>query len=472
MAYVDFTATYDRTGGLHASERVSTPLESKGRRYTLSVVRAYATAIIAAAGVAIITVDNSGLVVWMSTGFVALGLFLEFVSLQSYERMRSLRPAGHLISLAGSALLLSTVFAWLRPEEVRGAFFVVAAACAVVSGSVIVRRFTHARPSTLLVGDCAGVGQFVSQWGSRTDIEMRGICLAGDEMETLREIGGIPVLGTLDDVADVAVELAVDEVVVVPGPELTAYDVRRLSWALEGSFIELSVAAEVDGAVPHRIQPRVLGHRLLLSVRPGKRSRLAGWIKGAIDRVGAVFLLLLFVPVFLTVAIVIRRDSLGPVFFRQTRVGLDGRSFTMYKFRTMVVAAEPLLAGLAADNEGFGPLFKMANDPRVTRAGKHLRCTSLDELPQLVNVVKGDMSLIGPRPSLPKESETYDEWVRRRLRVKPGMTGAWQVSGRSKLSWQDSVRLDIDYVDNWTLRGDFTIAVKTARAVITRDGAA
>ncbi|HZK35990.1 MAG TPA: sugar transferase, partial [Aeromicrobium sp.] len=206
-------------------------------------------------------------------------------------------------------------------------------------------------------------------------------------------------------------------------------------------------------------------------VRPGRPPGLSRWIKGAIDRIGATLTLILFGPVFLALAIVIRRDSPGPAFFTQTRTGLDGKPFRMYKFRTMVVDAESLLAELMTQNEGTGPLFKMAEDPRTTRAGRLLRRTSLDELPQLLNVVKGDMSLIGPRPGLPIETVEYDSWVRRRLKVKPGITGAWQVSGRSNLSWQDSVRLDLDYVDNWTLHDDLAIAAKTARAVIRREGA-
>jgi len=471
VTYVEFRAAHDAIERARTPVRSTVQFERKVRWHALRVALAYAIATVASAGVAIFTIGNSGAIVWLATVFVGIGLLLEFVTLQSYERIRSLRPAKHLITLAGSGLLISTVFAWLSPDEVRGAFLVVAAATAVVTGTAIARKFTRTPRSTLLVGDREGVGHFIAQWGSRTDIEMRGICLADDDMETQRELMGIPVLGTLTDVAGVAVQLAVDEVVVAPGPVLTAYDVRRMSWALEGSFIELTVAVEVHGAVPHRIQPRVLGRRLLLSVRPGKRPALVLWIKGAIDRIGAAFLVMLLSPLFLVLAIVIRCDSPGRAFFKQTRAGLDGKPFTMYKFRTMVVAAEARLAELMVDNEGAGPLFKMADDPRITRAGKFLRTTSLDELPQLFNVVKGDMSLIGPRPGLPKETEKYDEWVRRRLRVKPGITGVWQVSGRSNLNWQDSVRLDIDYVDNWTIRDDLTIAAKTARAVIRRDGA-
>jgi exopolysaccharide biosynthesis polyprenyl glycosylphosphotransferase len=273
-------------------------------------------------------------------------------------------------------------------------------------------------------------------------------------------------------VAEVAVGLGVDEVVVAPGPLLSAYDVRRLSWALESSPIELSVAAEVDGVLPRRVTPRVVGHRLMLSLRPGRRSTPARWAKEALDRVAAAILLVVLSPLLLVVTFLIRRDSSGPVLFTQTRVGRDGKPFRIHKFRTMVVDAEARLAELKSVDEGAGPLFKMARDPRVTTVGQHLRNTSLDELPQLFNVLKGDMSLVGPRPGLPCEAEAYDPWIRRRLRAKPGMTGAWQVGGRSRLSWSDSVRLDIDYVDNSTMREDLRIAVRTARVVASRDGAA
>ena len=144
----------------------------------------------------------------------------------------------------------------------------------------------------------------------------------------------------------------------------------------------------------------------------------------------------------------------------------------MYKFRTMCTDAEERRAELEKHNEGAGPLFKLMHDPRVTRMGRWLRRSSLDELPQLVNVLKGDMSLVGPRPALPRETDQYDAWIRRRLSLRPGMTGLWQVSGRSRLSWNETVRLDLDYVDNWTLAGDLSIVARTVNAVLRRDGAA
>lgn len=176
-------------------------------------------------------------------------------------------------------------------------------------------------------------------------------------------------------------------------------------------------------------------------------------------------------PVLLGIALAVRLSSPGPVLYRQQRVGLGGQLYTMYKFRSMVVDAEARLAALQAANEGDGLLFKIRHDPRVTPIGRWLRRFSLDELPQLLNVLGGTMSLVGPRPPLPTEVERYDSSVRRRLLVRPGLTGLWQISGRSDLSWDDSVRLDLRYVENWSLALDLLILWKTAAAVLGRRGA-
>ena len=173
----------------------------------------------------------------------------------------------------------------------------------------------------------------------------------------------------------------------------------------------------------------------------------------------------------LVVAAFIKADSTGPVFFKQQRVGILGKTFYMVKFRSMGVDAEDRLAELQTGNDGSGLLFKLKTDPRVTRVGAILRRFSVDELPQLINVLRGEMSLVGPRPPLPTEVAEYEDHVRRRLLVKPGLTGLWQVSGRSNLSWQDSVRLDLYYVENWSMAGDMVILFRTARAVFGRDGA-
>jgi exopolysaccharide biosynthesis polyprenyl glycosylphosphotransferase len=194
-------------------------------------------------------------------------------------------------------------------------------------------------------------------------------------------------------------------------------------------------------------------------------------IKNAFDRVSAALLLLLFAPLLLMVSAAILIDSRGSVFYRQRRVGKDGKEFTIVKFRTMVTNADKMLADLAGANEGAGLLFKMRKDPRVTRVGAVLRRYSIDELPQLFNVLGGSMSLVGPRPPLPEETAKYGPDVRRRLLVKPGVTGLWQVSGRSDLSWDEAVRLDLRYVEDWSLALDAVILWKTFRAVLSAQGA-
>jgi exopolysaccharide biosynthesis polyprenyl glycosylphosphotransferase len=193
--------------------------------------------------------------------------------------------------------------------------------------------------------------------------------------------------------------------------------------------------------------------------------------KGLFDRLVALTAVLLLSPVLLGLALAVRLDSRGPAFFLQTRVGRNGRTFRMVKFRSMHVNADQMLADLQSDNEGAGPLFKMKEDPRITRVGSLLRRTSLDELPQLFNVLTGSMSLVGPRPPLPAEVAQYGDDVHRRLLVKPGMTGLWQVSGRSDLDWEESVRLDLYYVENWSFFMDISIISQTFRAVLAARGA-
>jgi exopolysaccharide biosynthesis polyprenyl glycosylphosphotransferase len=194
-------------------------------------------------------------------------------------------------------------------------------------------------------------------------------------------------------------------------------------------------------------------------------------LKGFVDRAMASFALLMLSPLLLVLAIAIKVDSRGPVLFRQVRVGMGGREFNVFKFRSMVADADRMVEALAAQNETDGLMFKMRKDPRITRVGALLRKWSLDELPQLWNVFVGDMSLVGPRPPLPTEVAWYDQDVARRLLVKPGMTGLWQVSGRSDLPWEDGIRLDLYYVENWSLASDLAILWKTVGAVVKGRGA-
>jgi exopolysaccharide biosynthesis polyprenyl glycosylphosphotransferase len=246
---------------------------------------------------------------------------------------------------------------------------------------------------------------------------------------------------------------------------------RELAWELEKTGTDLFVApALLDVAGPRTTLRPVAGLPLLHVDHP----ELAGAkqaVKSVFDKTCAALALLLSAPLFAVIAISIRLADHGPVFFRQTRIGKDGQGFTLYKFRTMVPGAEQRKSQLAAHNEADGVLFKIRRDPRVTRPGAWLRRWSLDELPQLINVLIGDMSLVGPRPALPEEVACYGGHMRRRLVVKPGMTGLWQVSGRSSLPWEEAERLDLRYVENWSLGLDLQILWKTGSAVIRGSGA-
>lgn len=407
---------------------------------------------------------------------VVAGLLLHLFSvlLPAYERESSPAPSRRVAMLGVAVALLSFTFSLAPPATIRGAMAVVAVVVTLGWGPTVLARLRRGQSSALIIGDRMSVYHLVNQWKRRSEIHIVGVCLAETQDDAAgmpSEILGIPVVGLLDTAAALAVAARVGQVVVAPGPTLSAYDVRRLSWALEDTTIELAVAAEVHGALPHRIAPRLLGRRLLLSVRPSKRSAVATAVKSMLDRTFGLLLLVLFAPLIGVLVLAVRLDSPGPGLFCQQRAGKDGHLFCMYKLRTMTADAEERRTELVELNEGAGPLFKMKADPRVTRIGRILRMTSLDELPQLVNVVRGEMSLIGPRPALPSEIEQYDDWIRRRLSVKPGITGLWQVSGRSALPWQESVRLDLDYVDNWTTSRDFGIVARTVRAVFRRDGA-
>ena len=217
---------------------------------------------------------------------------------------------------------------------------------------------------------------------------------------------------------------------------------------------------------------RTLGAAPLIHVAGRERNPADSFCKELIERVIACVVVLVLAPVMFAIAAAIRVTSAGPALFRQTRVGRDGREFTLLKFRTMVANAHELRDELDHLNLcETGPLFKIARDPRVTRIGAWLRRTSLDELPQLLNVVRGQMALVGPRPPLPSEVARYTDDVRRRLLVKPGLTGLWQVSGRSDLSWEESVRLDLRYVENWSLALDAAILARTWSAVVKGRGA-
>lgn len=303
-------------------------------------------------------------------------------------------------------------------------------------------------------------------------MEVVAACVPDPDGAELLRTAGIETIADLNSVAATVAVTGAGAVAVTSSSETAASFSRRLSWELEGAGVELLVAPGVTEVAGPRMHLRPFIGLPLLHVEQPEFSGPKRLVKGAIDRVAAGLIVLLLSPALVLTAVAVRLDSAGPVFFRQIRIGRDGREFSMIKFRTMVVDAERRREELLGSNRNAdGLLFKIANDPRITRVGRLLRRFSIDELPQLINVLAGQMSLVGPRPPLPAEVAHYDDTVRRRLLVKPGLTGLWQVSGRSDLSWDDAVRLDLRYVENWSLLLDATILWKTFSAVVRARGA-
>jgi exopolysaccharide biosynthesis polyprenyl glycosylphosphotransferase len=303
-------------------------------------------------------------------------------------------------------------------------------------------------------------------------MQVVGVCLPGGvEAAAGHPELDLPVLGGIDDLLHVVRETGADMVAVTASPEIGPEKLRWISWQLEGTSTELIVSPGLIEVAGTRLHVRPVAGLPLLHVEAPKFTGFRRLLKGVFDRFVAAMVLFLLSPLLLGIAALIRLTSTGPALFRQTRIGLNGRPFRMVKFRSMYADAEQRLDDLRGANESDGLLFKIREDPRVTPLGRVLRRYSLDELPQLVNVLTGSMSLVGPRPPLPGEVESYGDDVRRRLLVKPGLTGLWQVSGRSDLSWEDSVRLDLRYVENWSLASDIYILWKTIWAIAGTSGA-
>jgi exopolysaccharide biosynthesis polyprenyl glycosylphosphotransferase len=338
------------------------------------------------------------------------------------------------------------------------------------------RQFLHrhrargiAMMRTLVIGDAASVRRVVGDLvrDPAHGFQVAGICLPDADAES--PVAGVPVVGGIADVPQVVVDRAV-ETVVVAGSHLTGEALRRMSWALSRARVQLIVAPDLVEVTGPRLNLRPTAGLVLLEVQVGApRSRMVA--KTALDKVLGGALLAFAAPIIGAAAVAVRLTSAGPAFYRQTRVGVDGRTFTLWKLRSMYLDADERRDAYLALTDRDGPMFKMRTDPRVTPVGRFLRRFSIDELPQLLNVVTGDMSLVGPRPPLEAEVAVYADHVQRRLHVRPGLTGLWQVSGRADLSWEESVRLDLRYVDNWSLAMDLLILWKTFRAVVGGSGA-
>ncbi|MEU4653977.1 sugar transferase [Streptomyces sp. NPDC023723] len=401
----------------------------------------------------------------------ALGLGTE-------EYRRVLRGAVALPALSAAVYWLFTQDADLLHDMIMAAVPVVGIGLPV---RYALRRRLHrrwargrGRSPALLVGPARDVLELVGvlRRGGAQELQVAGVCLSDPENAAQIRGTGLPVLGGVDDLNDVVGALSIGTVVVLPAPGLDASVLRRMSWTAAARGVDFLLVPMLGDISAARLAIRPAGGVPLIRIEAPSLSRAARLPKELVDRSLAAALLLLLAVPLLVIAFVVRLDSPGPALFRQQRVGRYGDHFTMFKFRTMRPDSEALRAELVHLNQNSdGLLFKVREDPRITRVGSFLRRSSLDELPQLLNVVRGHMSLVGPRPSLPAEVEEYTPDIKRRLLVKPGLTGLWQVSGRSDLPWDDAVRLDLGYVDNWSMSLDLTILLRTGSAVVRGTGA-
>lgn len=339
------------------------------------------------------------------------------------------------------------------------------------SGLHALRRSGRCQHRVVVVGRERSIAELVRRLHSRGEagFAVVGVCVDNSRGPLVEDV---PVVGTTADVVAALKHCRADTLAVTAWSDLSQEELRQLSWQLEGLGLAILVEPRLTDIAGPRIHVRPVADLPLLHVEEPEFGGGRRMLKSAVDRTTAAAALLVMLPVLVGVSLAIRVNSRGPALFHQTRVGLRGRSFTMYKFRTMRKGADLEVRHLAALNENAdGLLFKIREDPRVTPVGRWLRRFSLDELPQLINVVKGDMSLVGPRPPLATEVAQYADRVQRRLLVKPGMTGLWQISGRSDLPWDESVRLDLYYVENWSPAFDLSILWKTFFAVVSRRGA-
>lgn len=336
------------------------------------------------------------------------------------------------------------------------------------------RRVGECLSATVVVGRADSVEHMVQQIRGNVSSGLRvvGACLTeGDDVDEHGTVQGVPVFGTPDLVLDAVSAFGAQVVAIASHPDLVGHSLRRLGWALEDRGVDLIVSPGIVEVAEPRLSISPTVGFPMLQIDPPMHTGMRAVGKVLFDRLAALAITAIFLPLGVAVALAIKLESKGPVFFRQTRVGANGKTFQMVKFRSMVVDAEARLAALADSSDGNSVLFKMRADPRVTAVGRFIRRYSIDEIPQLINVMRGDMSLIGPRPPLPAEVATYEWDANRRLRVRPGMTGLWQISGRSDLPWEESLRLDLWYVDNWTPMLDLQILVRTVRAVLRGTGA-
>jgi exopolysaccharide biosynthesis polyprenyl glycosylphosphotransferase len=414
-------------------------------------------------------------ILWMLAAALSGAYDARFIGVGSEEFRRVLNAA---VSLTAAV----AITAYATKTQVARGYVVIALPTAAVldlTARYLLRKRLHGRRGaglcmrrTVAVGHRDSVDMLISEL--RRDhyhgLRIVAVCLPDGRL-TSQEVEGVAVHGNLNEVALAVGRSAADTVAVLGCPEMDGVRLRKLAWELEKTGTDLCVASALLDVAGPRTTIRPVAGLPLLHVEHPELSGTKQVMKALFDRVAAAAGLFVLAPFLALIAITIRLREGRPVLFRQTRVGKNGRPFTVYKFRTMVIDAEKRKAQLTGHSEVNGVLFKIRGDPRITRTGAWLRRYSLDELPQLFNVLLGDMSLVGPRPPLPEEAAQYGDYVRRRLVVKPGLTGLWQVKGRSDLSWEESVRLDVRYVENWSFALDLQILSKTLSAVVRGSGA-
>jgi lipopolysaccharide/colanic/teichoic acid biosynthesis glycosyltransferase len=411
--------------------------------------------------------------------FVAVTAWLWLVYAPLYSLrgpvQRRLQPLGRATCIA-LALVAATAGLAGVDGGLRGSVVSVLAALMVAGTVRLTGRWLAGPLRVLLVGGTATLDRQLFARGTNPRVHVVGLVPVDASSGLHRsspgaQAGELERCGWPEELPAVAKSLGAELVALFPGDGIASSEVRRASWALERSGPDLVVVGPFEGIDPHRLEPRRVGGHVGYAVGPPRRPALVSMLRHAVDRFLAGLLLLVLAPLLGVLALAVRLESTGSPFYSQTRIGYQGKPFRMHKLRTMVAGADQLRVTLERVNEADGHFFKIRRDPRLTRLGSLLRKTSLDELPQLLNVLRGEMSLIGPRPLLPAEAAAMDALARRRLGVRPGMTGLWQVSGRSDLGWAESMRLDSHYADNWTLATDLQIAARTVIAVVSGRGA-
>ncbi|MFM8858251.1 MAG: sugar transferase [Actinomycetota bacterium] len=479
-----------RSGGATA---ISEPHRSWQHDYVRWLTAADLVAVVGAVGLAYWLRFGT----WSQTAYVVVSVVIAIAWLAalSINHSRSERVIGSgaeeyrrvwlgTISVFGGVAIVSMLF---KLEIARG-YLMIAMPTGIallmcarwVARRLIIRareNHGHCITRVLVVGNAPAVRDLTTALAreSRCGYEVVGACIPGQanvDVINVHGVGPVPIFGDESNVVGAVTATNSQAVAITATEHLDGRRIRDLSWELEKFKIDLLVAPGVVDVAGPRLHMSPVAGLPLIHVEKPQYHGAKRFQKRLFDVTFSSLVLFVGLPLLLIIAVAVKMTSKGPMFYRQERIGLDGEAFEMIKFRTMVDGADAFLDELAElnDSEG-GVLFKIREDPRVTKIGRILRKHSLDEIPQFINVLKRDMSVVGPRPPLASEVKTYDDYAKRRLLVRPGITGLWQVSGRSDLSWEDSVRLDLYYVENWSMMADLLIALKTAKVMLNRTGA-